>query len=783
MRTPFDDAVAVWHLGDLRNGNGADHSSSEVRSAHPLATHGSVQVGVALSGAERQESLRRGGDGRAALFDGDAWLSTGPATAGVDLSAESFTTCVRLRADKPGGVFYTNLFALLIHGDDRGEGLLVAHLGVCSRESALYREVLLGTMRLGVWHDLIVRYRRRDPGGAEGGELSLACDGRIVWLVEIGEHPRAIFAGPTIIGGWRVADPPLPEFPMEIVDGIFRRLFAGAIDHAAFWNRALDDREVAELSGVAAIEEGPAEDAAEHNASAAAKALAQYNAFYDASRARDVERCRELGREMRRHMARDARRPIYHLTAPMGFIQDPCSAFYYDGRYHVFSFRNILVSLSCTHLDHYVSDDLIRWRDMPVACWADSEYDVYGIWLSNNVIDDDGLPAMLYTAHGMRGKIGVLARSTDGMVSFGHKRAVITNRIHHDGHTWRTDSEGADRWVTLTTDQYFGERPGDRADRIVALTSPDLERWTERGEVWSVTKHPDPQDSPQRWGLTEFPYIVPFGDRDVLIAGNRPVVYWVGVFDRERLRFTPDDPEPKLIDYGNPVHCCNPLIVDRKGPGGAPRRIILAEHGHAHGAVGGAPWHGLHVLPRVLSLHDDRLVQEPAREVEALRGRHVAKRGLPVAAGAAGLLSGIEGDALEIVCTFDPGNAERFGLLVRLAADRGSCARVFYEAATDRFGVDGAVISSPYREQGQGRAHLSGGAYLRRGDPVTMRLFLDRCLLEVFVNGHTCSMVLAAGTGDRGLDLFSDGGTATVRSLDIWEMQPAFDLDDDRHDC
>ena len=783
MRTPFDDAVAVWHLGDLRNGNGADHSSSEVRSAHPLATHGSVQVGVALSGAERQESLRRGGDGRAALFDGDAWLSTGPATGGVDLSAESFTTCVRLRADKPGGVFYTNLFALLIHGDDRGEGLLVAHLGVCSGESALYREVLLGTMRLGVWHDLIVRYRRRDPGGADGGELSLACDGRIVWLVEIGERPRAIFAGPTIIGGWRVADPPLPEFPMEIVDGIFRRLFAGAIDHAAFWNRALDDREVAELSGVAALEEGPAEDGAEHNASAAAKALAQYNAFYDASRARDVERCRELGREMRRHMARDARRPIYHLTAPMGFIQDPCSAFYYDGRYHVFSFRNILVSLSCTHLDHYVSDDLIHWQDMPVACWADSDYDVYGIWLTNNVIDDDGLPAMLYTAHGMRGKIGVLARSTDGMVSFGDKRAVITNRIHHDGHTWRTDSEGADRWVTLTTDQYFGARPGDRADRIVALTSPDLERWTERGEVWSVTKHPDPQDSPQRWGLTEFPYIVPFGDRDVLIAGNRPVVYWVGVFDRERLRFTPDDPEPKPIDYGNPVHCCNPLIVDRKGPGGAPRRIILAEHGHAHGAVGGAPWHGLHVLPRVLSLHDDRLVQEPVREVEALRGRHVAKRGLPVAAGAAGLLSGIEGDALEIVCTFDPGNAERFGLLVRLAADRGSCARVFYEAATDRFGVDGAVISSPYREQGQGRAHLSGGAYPRRGDPVTMRLFLDRCLLEVFVNGHTCSMVLAAGTGDRGLDLFSDGGTATVRSLDIWEMQPAFDLDDDRHDC
>ena len=767
VRTPFDDAVAVWHLGDLRDANGSDHSSSEVRSAHPLATHGSVQVGVALTGAERQESLRRGGDGQAAAFDGDAWLSTGPATGGVELSTEAFSACVRLRADEPGGVFYTNLFALLIHGDDHGEGLLVAHLGVRSGEGALYREVLLGTIRLGVWHDLIVRYQYFDQGGSE---LALTCDGRIVWRVAIRERPQAIFAGPTIVGGWRIQDPPLPEFPMEIVDGIFRRLFAGAIDHAAFWDRALDDREVAELSGVTALQDGAE---AGHDGSAAASALADYNAFYDASRARDVERCGDLGSAMRSYLARDPNRPIYHLTAPMGFIQDPSSAFYHDGRYHVFSFRNILVSLSCTHLDHYVSDDLIHWQDLPVACWADSDYDVYGIWLTNNVIDDDGLPAMLYTAHGMRGKIGVLARSSDGMVSFSDKRAVITNRIHHDGHTWRAAAgKGPDRWVTLTTDQYFGSRPGDRADRIIALTSPDLEHWTERGEVFGVTKHPDPQDSPQRWGLTEFPYIVPFGDRDALIAGNRPVIYWVGAFDHERLRFTPQDPEPKLLDYGNPVHCCNPLIVDHKGPLGAPRRIILAEHGHARGAVGGAPWHGLHVLPRVLTVDGDRLLQEPVGEVEALRGRHTAKRDLRVAAGASGLLDGIAGDALEIVCTFDPGDAERFGLLVRLAADRGSCARVFYQAACDRFGVDGAVIPSPYREQGQGRA------YLQQGDPVTMRLFLDRCLLEVFVNGHTASVVLAADPDARGLDLFSDGGTVTVSSLDIWEMRPAFGVDD-----
>ena len=53
-----------------------------------------------------------------------------------------------------------------------------------------------------------------------------------------------------------------------------------------------------------------------------------------------------------------------------------------------------------------------------------------------------------------------------------------------------------------------------------------------------------------------------------------------------------------------------------------------------------------------------------------------------------------------------------------------------------------------------------------------MRVFLDKCLVESFVNGQTCSTIVAdCNPHHNNLDLFSEGGTVVCRSLDIWEMK------------
>jgi sucrose-6-phosphate hydrolase SacC (GH32 family) len=67
-----------------------------------------------------------------------------------------------------------------------------------------------------------------------------------------------------------------------------------------------------------------------------------------------------------------------------------------------------------------------------------------------------------------------------------------------------------------------------------------------------------------------------------------------------------------------------------------------------------------------------------------------------------------------------------------------------------------------------------GPSYLTEGQPIRMHVFLDKLLVEVFINGQTCTSV-AQDRDPRcdGIDLFSEGATACCTQLDIWDMNPA----------
>lgn len=187
----------------------------------------------------------------------------------------------------------------------------------------------------------------------------------------------------------------------------------------------------------------------------------------------------------------------------------------------------------------------------------------------------------------------------------------------HDGHIWKENGT----WYCLTSDQYNGGRAGNLGDGVMLFTTTDLTHWTDRGEIFARQK-----DALNPKGIMEFPYLLPFGDKEVLIIGVNPSLYWVGRLDRERFRFIPEHPEGLRIDYSAPNHCFNPLGVDFRGPGGKPRRIIMAMVPEARGGGPGLlPWDGAHALPRSLDLDGQHLRQEPLPEFEALRGEHEAR--------------------------------------------------------------------------------------------------------------------------------------------------------------
>ena len=126
--SPFDDAVAVWHMADLSDSSGNNSV---------LTTQGDVRVGVELKGNDLEASLNRGGNGRAAEFRGGYLSAEQGANGKLNLSGNAMSMCIRLR--DPSGTWDGPLFGKY-GGDDQGSYHLYAIDGALKPFEGITRE-------------------------------------------------------------------------------------------------------------------------------------------------------------------------------------------------------------------------------------------------------------------------------------------------------------------------------------------------------------------------------------------------------------------------------------------------------------------------------------------------------------------------------------------------------------------------------------------------------------------------------------------------------------------
>ena len=284
LRRPMDDAVAVWHFGDGRDAAGR----------FPLAVKGAVTLGVELEGADRAASLARGGDGRVARFDG-GYLAIDRDQGVLNLPGQALSIAVRIR--DPEGTWQSPLFgsygsdrtvsyylravdgrrqpmtdrnlfggelpttAAFLFGSENGprsirgskslvefvwgaqhadpprvETIQRAGDSAGTRDFSLCRDTQNAVQRVcypvqGMgptdWHDVVIRFT--------GPKLQLFVDGVLVdEEFPVGQTRQNRV--PCLIGAaWE--------------NGAVKSGFRGLIDHAAVWNRAISDAEVASLCG------------------------------------------------------------------------------------------------------------------------------------------------------------------------------------------------------------------------------------------------------------------------------------------------------------------------------------------------------------------------------------------------------------------------------------------------------------------------------------------------------------------------------------------------------
>ena len=477
--------------------------------------------------------------------------------------------------------------------------------------------------------------------------------------------------------------------------------------------------------------------------------------------------------ESRKGYTDDPHRPIYHYVNPEAMLNDPNGLCFWGGRWHLF-YQAYPPEDTRQHWGHAISDDLIHWRDLPYAIYPNPERCCFS---GATFVEEDRVIAMY---HGT--EVGnMVAVSSDPLLLNWEKvtgKAVIPMK-NPDGSTppyrvfdpciWK--KEGV--YYSLSGGTLPHGPGGKRIRANFLLRSTDLANWE--------YLHPFVEDDLYTLVGDDgaCPYFWPIGDRHLLLffshmSGGQ---YLLGDYDKARDKFVVTAGAKNNFGAAAPAGVHAPSAT----PDGKGGLICIWNMNPAKPTKG---WNQIMTLPRHLTLASkDALAIEPAGDIESLRGTHQAVGGMTLPANQEIALQNIKGNAMEIVAEIDPKSAPMVEMNVLQSPQKEEFTRIaffrergFRDPDLSRDGRDSLItIDSSYSSMLPdvlSRAPETAPVFIAPDEPLKLRVFIDKSVVEVFVNGKQCvAMRVYPGREDSvGVSLRSQGQESELRSLDAWQM-------------
>ena len=457
-------------------------------------------------------------------------------------------------------------------------------------------------------------------------------------------------------------------------------------------------------------------------------------------------------------MATDAQALHYHLMHPGDDSApgDPNAAFCLDGVYHLhYILRHPWRGGSSYSFVHVKSEDLLHWRWQPTQ--LQPAFTGHGMYSGTGFLTKEGLPAVIY--HGQASGRNWIAIAKDRALSAWERPRAI-EPLTADGKVpvmrhWDPD-------CFRSGDSYYAISGGQDPP---ILRSSDLRSWTYLGDFLS-RELPDTAIGED----ISCPNFFPLGDKWMLLCISHPFGcrYYLGDWDAESEQFIPQ--RHGRMNWRRPGQSLY-AGLDRDffapesllTPDG--RRVMWAWLRSLHGDIAERT---IQSLPRQLSLDEAGTLRiSPLRELESLRYDPVVLRDVMVepantdeAMLDSALLTALEGDSYEIQITVDRAEAWRKRFGIHLFADRA------------REGLP--ILLLP--EHGKLRVGDTEAPFLLseldEGEDLVLRIFIDKYLVEVFVNERQA--VVAADMGYRaanGIRGYSFHQPTTLRELRIWRLR------------
>ncbi len=433
----------------------------------------------------------------------------------------------------------------------------------------------------------------------------------------------------------------------------------------------------------------------------------------------------------------EKRRPLFHFTSRVGWLNDPNGLVYANGEWHLFYQHNPFGrEWGNMHWGHATSKDLFRWKERGVALYPKK----YGDWaFSGSAVVDkvntsgwgtkEKPPLVLAYTSTDRGEC--IAYSTDnGRTWTEHDKNPVVKHVGRDPKLiWH---ETAKHWVMAVYDEFQGKQ------WIAFYTSPDLKAWTFASRIEGFFECPDlfnltvggkgPRDVSSRW---------------VLYAADGK--YLLGDFDGKE--FKPDSKEKKQLWHGR-FYAAQSFDNAPAGKGEIQRRVQI---GWAQGVTfPGTSFNQQMTVPvelRLLRTPDGPcLVGVPVQELQSLRDTKEPFAELKEldAKGPSILVENL--DAFEMICAV--GTERPFVLDLR-------GTKLVYDPTKKTLTCNGVTA----------RVDSQTGNML-------LQVLVDRGSVEVFANGGRVAMSIAAIPAEKNHKVEFSG---YLISGSVWRLKSAWE--------
>lgn len=457
----------------------------------------------------------------------------------------------------------------------------------------------------------------------------------------------------------------------------------------------------------------------------------------------------------------------YHLMHPGGKSTpgDPNAAFYLDGVYHLhYILAHTLKEKKSFSFVHVTSPDMLHWTWQPTT--LQPSFTGHGMFSGTGFITKEGQPAAIY--HGQGSKRNQIAIAKDRKLT-GWEKPYPIEVFNADGTEAKINHWDPDCF--LIGDTYYAISGGE--DNPL-MKSKDLKKWTLVGDFLSHNM------SDVAFGEDiSCPNFFKIGDKWMLLCISHPIGcrYYIGDWDAKAEQFIPEKHgrmnfrRDDQSFFGRPAWRVDFFAPESLlTPDG--RRVMwawLATIGSPDGKMDGRT---IQSLPRELSLPKDGILRiKPLRELETLRYDPISDNDikitelsaevLPTRAPVGTKIGTLNSDALEIHINIARNQADRkiFGFTLFSDSKDGGIPILFRpETGTIRLGNTEAPFSI---------------ADLPPGEDIDLRIFIDKYLVEVFVNERQALVASYANFQNKNnLSAFTVGKPITINKLEIWKLNP-----------